>query len=342
MQRTIMLIRSIPLLCGALAAATSFSGPLEKSYISADTKWLLHLDADAFRDSAVGAHLINNLLQPRLDKEEQIKKLNLSLNLQNISSITAYGTGFDKNPDCVLILKTTADVKKDLDTLSGMAALGGADFIKMVEDKPDLLYSFQNSLFIAPGKPANTVFVGKSRQQVERARDVALGKEESLAKSETFSSFPEASSKPFFLAMIDDLNRAPHMPPQAQVLKEARGGRVAMGEIDQNVFVNLVLRGKDEEGTAKIQQVLQGIVALVSMSQDNKEITELANSTKISSRDENVVVNLQCPVAKVIERCDEHVKETNDRPKRAKKAKKLKKADKAEKVEEVPAESKEN
>src|SRR3954469_13304252 len=95
-----------------VAAISAFAGPLDKSKISADAKWLLHLDVEAFRRSALGDHVIGHFLQPMIDGNEQVKKLNLSISVQNISSLTAYGSAFEKNGQGVLMLTTTADVKK--------------------------------------------------------------------------------------------------------------------------------------------------------------------------------------------------------------------------------------
>ena len=91
------------------------------------------------------------------------------------------------------------------------------------------------------------------------------------------------------------------------MLREADGGRLLIGEDEKKVFLNLVFRGKSEESTTKIQQVLQGIVALVSMSQQNAEVTELASSAKITGEGKNVSVTLQFPTVKAIERVDKHL-----------------------------------
>ena len=107
--------------------------------------------------------------------------------------------------------------------------------------------------------------------------------------------------------MAQGLNEEVKIPAQAQVLREADGGRLVIGENEKDIFVNLVFRGKNEESTTKIQQVLQGIVALVSMSQQNKEVTELANSAKISGEGRNVSVTLQFPTVSAIERVDQHL-----------------------------------
>jgi hypothetical protein len=204
------------------------------------------------------------------------------------------------------VLSTTANVKKDLDTLVGMAAVSDKeqkDFV-MLQEKPFGLYSFRNQVFLAPNV-GNAVLVAKSRDLLEQAREVALNQADNLSKSSSFKDYPALAEKVFFTAMAEGFNDAADIPPQAQVLRETKGGRLALGEKDQNLFVNLVFKAKDDEASTKIQQVLQGIVALVSLSQPDKEITDLANNSKIGAAGRNVSVDLKFPAAKAIKKIDE-------------------------------------
>jgi hypothetical protein len=291
--------------CLGLLLCQAFSGPFDSSRVAAGAKWVVHLDFDSFRKTTVGQHLIKNFLQPKLEENEDIKKLNLSINLQNISGLTAYGPAFEKNGEGVLVLTTTADVKKDLDTLVGMAALSEKEEkdVVMLQEKPFRLYSFKDQVYLAPGD--NSVVIAKSRELLEQGREVVLGKKPNLAKAPAFGEYPPVGEKVFFMAMAEGFNDAAEIPPQAHVLRETKGGRVLLGERDANLFLNLVFKAKDDAASTKIQQVLQGLVALVSLSQPDKEITELASNSKIGSAGRNVSVDLTLPSAKAIRTIDE-------------------------------------
>ena len=294
--------RIYSLVCAALAAGTALAAPVDRSKVAQDAKWVLHLDFDAFRKTAVGGQLTEKVLQPKLAEVEAKMKFDLSLDFKNISSLTAYGPSFQKDTDGVLILTTTGDVKKDLDTLVGMEALtdGEEADVTMVQQKPYLLYSLKG-VFIAPSV-GGSVLVAKSKEQIERGRDVIEGKAASLAKSALFRDYPDVSDTFFFLGMAEGFNAARNIPPQAQVLRETEGGRLVLGENDKNLFVNLVFKGKNEESSLKIQQILQGLCALASLSQQNKDLTELLSQTKIASSGRNVSVDVRFPAAHVIEK----------------------------------------
>lgn len=287
--------------------ATTVAGPLEHAKIAGDAKWVVHVDFEAFRKSKVGSHFVSNVLEPKIEANHLIQKANLSINLTNISSLTAYGPNFEKEGEGVLLLETTANVKKDLDTLVGMASLSANEKkdVTMVQQKPFPLYNIKDGVFVAPfGK---SVLLAKSREQIDRARELASGEGATLAKNGAFGEYPEAANA-FIVVMAHGFNTMAKIPPQAQVLRETEGGRLAIGEDDKNVFLNLMFKGKDEESSTKIQQVLQGIVALVSMSQQNKDVTDLASATKIASEGRNVSVTLQFSSAKAVQHVEKHVR----------------------------------
>ena len=292
----------------ALCIATASAGPLDKTKIASDAKWVVHLDFEALRKTKLGGHLVTNLLEPKIEASGIGKKMNLSINLTNISAVTAYGSAYENNGEGVLLLSTTADVKKDLDTLVGMASLSANEKkdAVMLQQKPYPLYALKDGLFVAPNV-GRTVLIAKSRPQLESAIEVALGKGENLAKKGTFSEYPTVGNTFFFVGMAEGFNETAKIPPQAQVLRETSGGRLVIGEKDQNIFLNLVFKGKNDESSTKIQQVLQGIMALVSLSQQDKEITEVASSAKISGEGRNISISLQFPTANAIKRIDRHV-----------------------------------
>lgn len=293
-------------------ALTAFAGPLEQTKVAGNAKWVLHLDFDAFRKSKLGSHFVSNVLEPKIEENGFLKKAKLSINITNISSLTAYGPNFEKDGDGVLLLSTTADVKKDLDTLVGMASLSENEEkdVTMVQQKPFPLYNIKGDVFVAPFG-GNSVLLAKSREQIDRAREIASGKGDTMAKAGSFKEYPEQGNA-FIVVMAHGFNDMAKIPPQAQVLRETEGGRLAIGENDKNVFFNLMFKGKDEESSTKIQQVLQGIVALVSMSQQNKDVTDLAAATKITGEGRNVSVTLQFPTAKAIQHLEKHVKVKDD------------------------------
>ena len=292
-------------------ASALWAAPLEKAVVASDAKWVLHLDFDALKKSRFGAFLTEELLQPRLDQNEGLQQLNLSLNLDSISSLTAYGPAFEKNGDGVLIVGTTANVKSDLDKLVAASALSD-NSVTLTHAEPFPLYNVKGDVFVATGIP-NTLLLAKSKSQIEEARAVLLGKSQNLASTSAFSDLPAEPNGFFFVGMAEGFNQDEPVPPQAQVLKESSAGRLVVGEKGDDLAVNLVLRGKSAESTTKIQQVIQGMIALVSMTKaENKELVAAVNATKINSVGQNVIVDLTYPVATAITKIEAREREKEE------------------------------
>lgn len=295
---------------GAVAGSGAFASPLDKQVVAEDAKWVLHLDMEAFRGSQVGKFITEKVLIPKFNKGLAEKNLTLTLTPNNISAITAYGSKVQKEDrEGVLLIKTTADIKKDLDEVTRKAREEGKD-ITVAQKEPYLLYNVNDDFYVAPNING-WVVVGKRRANVDEGHEVLTGKKETLANQNAFTDYPQMANSFFFLGMAHGFDDTP-VPPQAQVLKETSGGRLAVGESADKLFVNLVLRGKSAESATKVQQVLQGLVALLTLSGDKPELTELARNTQVTNEAQNVTVNLSFPVNKAITKIAE--KENIERP----------------------------
>src|SRR5215510_7964209 len=100
---TIMWTQTLTRTSSLLAVSfVAVAGPLDKSKIASDAKWLVHIDADGLRNSSLGRYVIKDLVNPALESCEELKHANLSMNVTNISSVTAYGPAFDKSAEGVL------------------------------------------------------------------------------------------------------------------------------------------------------------------------------------------------------------------------------------------------
>jgi hypothetical protein len=315
---------------GMLARADA----LNKQHVSADAKWLVHVDCDYLRQTKVGEFLFNRFLAPKIAEVGASFKLDASNLVQRISSLTAYGTDFKKGPDAngVLLINSDAETQKALEGLlvAQMLADTNGPVQKISEADAPALYSFGGQVFIAPQK-GGPIVISKAEDQVETARELLAGKGQSLAASKNLQTLAPASDSFFFVAAAEALE-LPKLPAEAKILQMAEGVRVALGEKAERVFLDLGLRAKTSEVTKEIQQVIEGMVALVKISQaENTELMDLAKSTKVTSSNQLVSLNIEYPANKVIARLNE---ELSDKP--IKKAQKAKAKGKAKAKKEPP------
>jgi hypothetical protein len=308
----------------ALAAQAD---PLNKQHVAGDAKWLIHLDCDNLRRTQIGDFLLQNLLAPKLAEATGDLKFNLSNVVQRISSVTAYGTDFSIGPvpTGVLLINTDTETQKALEGLLVAQILANTNGpVKKLEgDGAQSVYSFANQVFIAPEK-GGPIVISKSQAQLDATRELLAGKGPSLATSKNLNEFPVIANSFFFVGLADAASLPNSIPAQAKVLQMADGGRIALGEKEDRVFLDLALRGKTVEVTRQIQQVIEGMVALVSLGQpENAELTELVKSTKVAAADQVISISVNYPTSKVIARLKEGMapKLQKDKPAAKQKAK---------------------
>jgi hypothetical protein len=202
------------------------------------------------------------------------------------------------------VIKTDLDVTKALDGLIekfAKEAGEGAGPVKREKRGSATTYSFHNEQGFASVHPGKLVVLSKSREAVEKAEAVLSGKSANLSTGKAFSGFPETPKAFFFLAIAEGFNEDAALPPQAKVLKMTEGARLVLGENAASLFLNLALKAKSSEVMTQMQQVIQGTVALASLSQqENADLMQLAQSVKVSGDDKMVTVGVEFPVEKAI------------------------------------------
>lgn len=299
-MKVMLILAAVGMAVGARAEA------LNTKHVPADAKWVLHLNADAFRQSKLGAMMVKEVLEPKVHKAESDAKHNFNFSFTKISSLTAFGSriGEGADRDGALIMRTSADVKADLEKLVAMTALsGGSDGPTKWTDGGVEVYAV-GDLF-ASQAAADTWVISKSRTSANRARDIVAGKAAAGLPAKMLA-FPSATNSYFFLAVAE--TAAEGLPAQAQLLKKAEGARIVMGERADRLFLELALKAPNEDVRTQLQQAAQGLLAFISLAKaDDKDAMALANSAKVDNADNFVTVRLSFP----IERAMQKVREDN-------------------------------
>lgn len=311
------------LLCGVtgiaclVALPATQAAPLQHDKISRDAKWILHLDLDHLRKTQVGSFLINDLVRKKLEQKKPDLPFDFNLPLDKVHGVTAYGTDFEKGPEANGVLLVDADQKIHevavaLLIQQAEAGKAGEGPVKQLKQEDTGVYSIDDEVFVSV-QPGEHLILGKSLKQVERAREILRTKESTLSGTETFQQFPKASHAFFFLATAQGFSSNSSIPPQARILQMADAARLVLGEKAEHIFLDLSLQAKDPEVSNQIQMVLQGMVALLSLSQqENPDLLAIANTAKVNRTNHLVSVNLQVPIAKVIARIVEKTKIKDD------------------------------
>ena len=160
----------LPLFLSLLHPA--LAGSIPKEEVSADAKWLLHLEASEFRASKVGSFIITEMLEKKLSQPVEELKRNLKLDLDldkiigGINSITIYGTDYQSPEDhAVLLVRTSPEIEKILvGFLAGMVLAGtnGPVLVTQTQEGGVSFYAVKDTAYCAvlPGK---VIAIGRSR-----------------------------------------------------------------------------------------------------------------------------------------------------------------------------------
>jgi hypothetical protein len=287
------------------AALTARADGLKQNLLPENTRWLLHLDGEAFRKTRIGAMIIEDKAEEHIRRLKEDTKLDLDFSFKKVNAITAFGPRVGEQNDGVLLIQTSADLRGDLERLIAFkeehngqppvsrVSANGVEMYKLGEDVNAMQASDRMWL------------IGKNKTTLLTARDVINGKAPAL-KDAKFLNYPTLTNSFFFIAMADTGSAGDKLPAQAQILKKAEGGRVSIGENGDRLLLNLALRAPDSDTIQKMQQLAQGIIALVTLSQsENKDLITLVNSASVSTNESYLSINLSFP----LQRAMQHVRE---------------------------------
>jgi hypothetical protein len=257
--------------------------------------------AGTFVLNMVKAQLVQPLAQLMASANVSIDPEKL---VNQINSITVYGADFNSDHrTSVAFVRTEPELQQIVvGALAGMVLSDTNDPPRIKEERRGEVtyYTVRDQAVIAvvPGKG---LLVGKSSDPTEKAVQVLLKKAPNLASTKTFSNFADVKQTFFFLAVGEGFNTGP-LPPHARLLQLTDGGRLVIGEQEQKVFLDLALHAKTLETTTQMQQVVQGLVALGSLGQpENKDLSHVLQSIKVSSAKYTVNVSLDYPADQLVQ-----------------------------------------
>ena len=289
----------------AIALPTRADG-LKQNLIPANSRWVLHLDAEAFRKSRIGAMIVEDKAESKVRQVKQDTKLDLDFSFNKITAVTAFGPKVGEKNDAVLLIQTTADVRSDLEKLIGFKELSGNGQppISRITANGVEIYKIHDELNLVQAGE-NRWLLSKNKAGLQAAREVALGKAEGL-KDAALLNYPAVNNSFFFVALADTGSAGDSLPAHAKILQKAEGGRLAIGEKDDKIVFNLALRAKEAETIAEMQQLVQGLVAFVKLAQpDNKDLNTLVSSPSITTNQNYLTVDLSFPLNQAMQKVRE-------------------------------------
>lgn len=246
------------------------AGALDKSRVPADARWVAHVDVDLLTHSA---------LYSAFEKEAHVKadvdldefRMATGLDpLHDVASLTVYCAGKTAAETVVLLSGTDKldGALAHLQKLEGYhSEQAGARTLHTWGNGGDAWYGF---LEHREASAERLVVLAKHKEDLLRAIAVVEGTSASLSNAHSASI--QASPAPgtiLFAAAGDRFSELGQFGGASAVSKLARGLVLEIGEDRGQLFGNLAIETRTAEDAQKIQQVLQGTVALVGLMGDD-------------------------------------------------------------------------
>lgn len=308
-------LRTLAALCPPLLAmaATPARAGFEAAIVPAEAQWVLYLDLNTLRTSALGSELLTLVPAIDLDSEELPVKVSIPKIIESIGSATAYGTNFSENPatmDGALVVRGTDDLRKIVQAflIAGSTDDSGkSEFdIKELKDLGCEAYQVQGEVIVAL-PPGNAILVSKSRESLASARTLLANDKGSMARTRSSVLTPLIPKSPetYLLAasMVPrDNGLIPKDGPQGRILQMASAVSVAIGEDGTLTTARIQIDATSADMADKLVKILQGLAAGLSFFEtDDEALGAFLRSVKVEKTASGALLNLAYPTDRLVQ-----------------------------------------
>ena len=289
--------------CVCAAGWLAPAAPLQQADIAASPAWLLHLDSDALRPTAVGQYILAEMDKPSEKAKLAIFQTIFSFDLRTqLHGLTLYGTS-PAPEDGVLIVYADFDPER-LVTLAQAAkgyqssAHGQNTIHNWIDDKKKPQHGVQPRVYAAI--QGNRVIFGQREQAVAQALDIIAGIAPNLAGSKIFPDLV-APAKGTVIEAAAQKMKLPDSDPNAALLKMSQSVQLVVGESWQQFTAALTLTADNAEIAGHMLSIAQGLVALGKLQTDKPESVAVANAVTLQQNGSRVIGSLVLPADQVVQ-----------------------------------------
>lgn len=283
----------------ALFSTSGQAAKVEKANVAKGSKFVGHIDFDAFRASKLGSTVVKQARQE--EGEERIKALTDIIGFDPftaLNSATMFGNGEEEN--AAIVLKHKAETKQVL------------SFIKLEEDYRPTEYKDRTIHSVGKvGERGYISFVNKTTAVIAPSRELAragidLVRGKGAAKKLP-SQIDEISKKvkaPFLVAYAD-VDGLEEVIEDPNVNDMAREVAIVVGEMEENLVLCVQVVAQSVETAEHLHNMVNGLIGFAALGQEeNPELKDLIKALKVSRKESTITVDFKMPVDKILEAVD--------------------------------------
>jgi len=291
--------------CGLAAVGLpAFAGPLQRADVPAEPSWVLHVDCDCLRPTAIGQYLLAEMEKPEAAAKLAEVQTMFGFDLRKqLHGLTLYSTG--KVPqEGVLLVYGDFDADRLIKMVSGAQDYQTTPYKQHVihnwiDDKKKAVEGVKPRVYGAI-QGGRIVVLAQQEARVAQALDVLDRATPNLAASGVFPQLGASGSTSIIQAAARKLD-IPDSTPNAAILRLAKAARLQVGEGQGQLRATLNLETNDPQVAQQMATVGQGLVALLKLQKFNPSSSKLAEALSLKQEGAGVVATLTMPTTDVIE-----------------------------------------
>jgi hypothetical protein len=298
------LLGTVLYVCGFAAAGLQASAaPLQRSDVPAELAWVLHVDCDGLRPTAIGQYLMAEMAKPEGPAMFDAFQTLFNFDPQKqLHGLTLYSTG-QAADDRVLLVYADFDPDR-LITLARAAKDYQSTPYKQhvihnwIDEKRQARHGGEPRVYAAI-QNGQIVVYAQQEAWVAHALEVLDRATPTLAGSGGFAQLGAGGSNSLLQASARKLDLA-DSDPGAVFFRLAKMGRLQIGEVQGQLKGALNVEANDNGVARLMAWVGQGVLALLKLQKGNPSLAKLAEALALKQDGTTVVVSLAMPTDEAI------------------------------------------
>ncbi len=273
--------------------------PFHPQRVSAEAKWLVHVDADAMRGSLVVDAGYQRYKEKCKAISRQIEELRTACRVfdptKDLKAVTFYGTRFNADAGVAIVQATFSETV--LKTLH--EAVQRLPDYKSSRHRQYELHAWTHAkgtkhernligVYVSP----DLMLFGSSPDEVAAALDVLDGVRPSLGVSS-----PLAAATPVGALVVVRLAAlsAVKLPIQSPILKRIEMLGLTCGESHREAYLTVHAETQDAKAAGEVQAAIDSALNAALLATEDYELSELINAVQVSRRGKAVTVDVRGP-----------------------------------------------
>ena len=289
--------------CVCASSVIGQAASLQRADVIADPAWLLHVDCDALRPTAIGQFVLSEMDKPEAKAKLAAMQSMFNFDLRTqLHGVTLYGSS-QAPTDAVLMvyadfeadrLVTLAKAAKDYQSAPHKTHV----IHNWIDDKKPVVDGVAPRVYAAI--QGNRIIFGQREDRVAAALDALDGSNPNLAAGKSFPELGAGGSGRFVEAAVRKLE-LPASDPNSAILKLAKSLQLVISEKQQQVQASLTLAADNDEVAGHVLSIAQGLIALLKLQTDKPDSLKLANALVITQDGATITGKLVLPGSDAVE-----------------------------------------